>query len=750
MTDEISIGEIRNSIIHIIRRNDITELENYIQERNINFNELNNENFDILIYIIEKNVSLNIIKYIMNQCKYETFNYYIIVDNIVKTPLFLTLGKNNFELANLLIENKANINYFYNDIVNNLYHQNLLNNKNLKYILYHGLNKKAITSSLINNFIENSQNKLLEIILKYYVYDSHFILNLIKISSYNQSLSNEQLNNMLMKEQNKLIINDDMYEKAENCSNNEAIKLLFEHDKNVDKYSILTRIIKYDILKIAVDLKDIKFLKKILKYKSLNYKDYDFEEMLINVNNDNDFELLKLLISSSLKPLSKIKDKIPYAVYFNSILNRIICMNNLSLIKYLLENPEYKSKLNLNIPDNHCEFPIFTALYNNKMEIFEYLLKFDVNCTVTNNSNHVSLLSLAISTNNYRAVKSLLHKNNNLISLDKNKTNLITQAIYQNSLDILILLMQDDYCIHNIDNFNCNGFTPLILAYRLNYKKIFKFLLSFSSINTEDSNGKSILYYAIENEDIETIKKLMLKRANIHSNNLNKSKSSIIDLAISKGSEILKLFLIKGSNCNFIDKRKNTPLIYAIEQNSLSMIKLLVAYGANVNYFNPETNKTILKYAIDSGDIEIVKFLICSNANMIFENPQAIPIFGKTFKEIDNIEFEIFKYLLLKFEIKYITGNMVYKIIRLGKLDILKTLIDKNLNINIRDNDNDTPLANAIFYRNEKIANYLITLDGIDFNCKDNKGKNISDLNDEYFGKDEKYQDIYNRIRELI
>jgi ankyrin repeat protein len=603
-----------------------------------------------------------------------------------------------------------------------------------------------------------------------------------------------------MRERHKIMITEEMYERVDTSSNYEAIKPLFEND-NKDKDNILCKINHYEILEKAILIDDYSFVKEVLHYKKLNCKSYTYESNFMEANNLSNLDILKLLIDSSVEAMptvdvnvdGKKKDsgsqKVHDPRYFNLLLNILIRMENILLINYLLKNNP--SDVNLNSKDINGEYPIFNAYHRNRKDIFNYLLDYDFDCNIKN--NNVSLLSLAISNNEYELIKYLLKHNANIKETDINGNYPLIKAIYQNAIDIVILLVE--YANeHEIDMnvTDINGNTPLTLSYRLNYKTIFKYLVCYLDINMRDSNGNNILYYAIEDEDLETIRYLIHNKIDVHSiNNLNISP---FDCAIIKGKKILTLLLensnnsdiafnvpnsknetplitiiksknyslkekeniismliAKGANVNFIDEKDMTPLIYAIQEKSLSLVQMLVKNGANVNHCNPSDScKTILKYAIDSNQYEIVKYLVQCNANINFDNPYSLSLFGNTFKEIDKIDVHILEYIIVKMDVKYITGVMLYKIIRQGNLKILKSLIERKLDVNMKDSEGDSLLAIAIFYKDESIVRYLIECEGVDFNSENKRGKSIADYNEEYFGKNNSYEDIYNRVQQRI
>ena len=147
-------NEKRKKTFSMIKQNDKNALIRYFNENNIRFEDINNFDRDILIYAINNDVSIEIIQFLVQ--KYEecnlSLNYGIEFDNRYihkdvklprfENPLHLAIAKNNFEVANLLIEKGADINF---EIENMepvyLYKYHFITHENLDFMLNHGFNK---------------------------------------------------------------------------------------------------------------------------------------------------------------------------------------------------------------------------------------------------------------------------------------------------------------------------------------------------------------------------------------------------------------------------------------------------------------------------------------------------------------------------------------------------------------------------------------------------------------------------------
>lgn len=128
MNDTSKIENVRNIVIKDIKCNNIKDLKKCIEIYNINLNEINDKEFDILIFSIENNAKVEVIEFIINSCQYKTLNYsfycekgytkYISVPvgqdicyRGYKIPLLSTIAKKEFKIADVLIKYKADINY---------------------------------------------------------------------------------------------------------------------------------------------------------------------------------------------------------------------------------------------------------------------------------------------------------------------------------------------------------------------------------------------------------------------------------------------------------------------------------------------------------------------------------------------------------------------------------------------------------------------------------------------------------------
>jgi ankyrin repeat protein len=92
------------------------------------------------------------------------------------------------------------------------------------------------------------------------------------------------------------------------------------------------------------------------------------------------------------------------------------------------------------------------------------------------------------------------------------------------------------------------------------------------------------------------------------------ANTTLINKIISGNYEEIKSYLTQPDSKLFINTQNvnslKPPLIYAIENNRLDIVKLLLKEGADINYINKNNKMTSFLYACKSGHVDIINFLL--------------------------------------------------------------------------------------------------------------------------------------------
>jgi len=754
-------------IITIIRSDyncrycNISALEKFVKDNNINLKELNNEHSDILISVLQIFEESNfkddyycykVVKFILEHCQYKTLNYTFNYRrenrfHVGDVPLFSALSRNKIKVAKLLLNNGANINYNINNrrhhemnIISylcymNYYHGYPFENNVLNFILHHGFDIKEINTQLMTFLITFNHYDKLETIFRHYIYDNTLILDFLFKYRNKIVMSNHDIKNYITEAKRKIEIKESIYGVA-SCNNKcEAINILFDYDANipdnliniVQKYRLLTRAIKYNCSNLV---------KKVLNHESFNVNNVNFEKHIKDVCRSlNKGETTELFIE-----LLKEKNYNFETVNFESILLEASRRRNNEMMKLILklllniENLNEITTLNTlkikNFDQYYLVLILNVAIKINNFTLVKLLLENDelkpvMNINIADRNNETPTVASYSSTkyyskyyskdktfNHIKIFKLLIEKGAEIVFNDKKEVSLLPIAIQDREYMILKYLLKRSI---NISKRDIGVYAhPLIKAICTNDLKI---ITDYIEKVFTDEDKKNI-DYAVKNVFSITscdgypplILSYLLNRTEITSILINRV---MIDIKDYYGYSLLH---------------------YAILKEDISLVKDLIRYHADIN--NDKYTNFALDTAIKIQNKELFSLLInCDNIvvdqpNESGETPLLTLIKSQHFSLED--KKEMIEQLLKKedCDINFIEssdfnrdnddkGNtaLIYAI-KEGHPSIVKLLIDHGAEINeIYDNGN-SPMKSAIQCESLPIIELLIN-NGANIHLKD-------------------------------
>ena len=112
---------------------------------------------------------------------------------------------------------------------------------------------------------------------------------------------------------------------------------------------------------------------------------------------------------------------------------------------------------------------------------------------------------------------------------------------------------------------------------------------SVASVNTQMKNGNTPLMLAVNNNNIEVVKLLISKGADV--NAIDEFDRSALFFAVSNDNiGIAKVLINNGADVNIESKLRQTPLMLAVDKNNKDMINLLTNGDKN-DVKTPEITK---------------------------------------------------------------------------------------------------------------------------------------------------------------
>lgn len=284
---------------------------------------------------------------------------------------------------------------------------------------------------------------------------------------------------------------------------------------------------------------------------------------------------------------------------------------------------------------------------------------------------------------------------------------------------------------HPIDVLNNESETPLQLAIQAQAKPAISALIA-AGANPELVNtaGQNALILAVLSNDLATLKTLVesMQQAGqtLDFNQQDSQGLSLLHYAVKQQNLALLEYLLKaGANPELADQAQRTALFYALEQNDLAPVKMLVEHQASlsakdqaqrtpllyaVGYYVQEANDTFKQHLAER--ITLIDYLLAQGAELqaVDENTNtalhlAMPIYelgqhlieqGADIHALNQEgETAIFQVIAASYPERQITAY-------------LQTLLDKGLDINARNKYNETLLSKAVRHDKIQVMTYLL------------------------------------------
>jgi len=671
----------KNTILQIIKNDNINKLKWFIQN-----NEVKNEEYDLLTFAIENNASISIIKIILEQ--YETINYIyyeshyrrydkddINIEKLAyhdhKIPIFSAIAKNNFYLANYLIKYHS-ADAKYKDIFYYFYSQGnenitLLNKKNIKYILINKFFNKNSLQYLILNIIDMNKIffiKYLEIIFSYTSFNNELILKLLNFYYNKTPISNNQLIDIIKKDN---IIFEKHFIQSIKRENYEVTKLLFQNNI-MSRSELYEYINKYFLTEYNIKFHGYKVIEDVLKYKSLNFEIINLKDILLQIVNSEKYEIIKPIIHDIIYHPSY-----QYNVTNLEILFKESCYNDdgLKICYYIIELIYYHPIFDLNKLNLENIFINIIQSDNNRLlikEFIEKLINFNYNCSIIDFENILKEISYNPYGDDFMEYFLNLLTKYNICSVDTINFKSILMESYKNSeysnTNISKYLLK---VIFNIKNNNINDIKIELLT-----QCDTKFLSIIINIVIEMGNYK-LLKYILENESLKS--KININDKDINNNYpIFKALYTASHLAHSHTLDNIKIFdyLINyGANVNLNDSNNNPLFIIALYVENYLFINYILSQKVELEKYvvNKYYSEPILSSIIND-NLEIFQKLFSENNTHISNFKAVMDVF---FDHIGDENFDFYNNIR-KDEIniknkKIYSDNFIEELLKSDNLD---------------------------------------------------------------------------------
>ncbi|OUM59850.1 hypothetical protein PIROE2DRAFT_30584, partial [Piromyces sp. E2] len=269
--------------------------------------------------------------------------------------------------------------------------------------------------------------------------------------------------------------------------------------------------------------------------------------------------------------------------------------------------------------------------------------------------------------------------------------------------------------------------TPLIIAAKYGYFDLVRILLlRQADPNVQDDQGNTALYYAVDIQNKGIINVLVLDRNHSLLNQTNNKKENALIIATKLHCDkVVRVFLEYHANINQQDIHGNTALHYAVQMNILDIINDLTYSQANITIKNNEGHSILLRSCMENSNEKVIKWLLTMNIN-----PYIIDSHGMTAlmyaARNPSLEFVVRYFIDMNNEkvLSQVDNNGENVLFHaIYNLKVFKLLVKTSIDINHRNNDQDTVLLYCCKHEDARFAiPFLVNHPELDVNIPDKEG----------------------------
>ncbi|ORX61169.1 ankyrin [Piromyces finnis] len=366
---------------------------------------------------------------------------------------------------------------------------------------------------------------------------------------------------------------------------------------------------------------------------------------------------------------------------------------------------------NINGVDENHDTAMIIAVRNGNYEIVKKLVKRNADITIRDKDHNTPLMIAIRSKENIPIIKIILSQPNNTLHYrDKNGKTAFLLSIENYFLGVTKLLLEFGASLSDLDSKKNNA---LMIACKFGKEEMVHYLIENKSIdlNAQNANLNTALIKACKYSYNSTTVAILLNEknnCNLEIKN-NKGNTALLVACLNKNIDIAKHLLNHNANVEVINNENVTPFVIACQNNDIAMANMLInSYKCKVNYDDPITQEKMSDCfinAVENGQQQLVLLLLNNGykINISNRNNGFYKLLSALITATNNAYYKILDEILSKpyfSEIlkEFRQTTVLITACKLLKKKTIELLINYQIDVNVRDDHNNTALIEASNY----------------------------------------------------
>lgn len=358
---------------------------------------------------------------------------------------------------------------------------------------------------------------------------------------------------------------------------------------------------------------------------------------------------------------------------------------------------------------------LWLAAGEGKADLVKYLLNKGAKCDNKRMDGITALMAACIG-GHLDVAKLLINAGSDVQAVDQDGLSAIMNAAENGSVPVVSYLIDHGA---SPTNMSTTGFTPLIVAAAGGHLGVVETLISRGAeVDVMHPEGVNALMYAAAGGHEAVVSFLIEKGAAVNALHSN-GGSALMEAATAGNISVVKKLIEKGADVMIVDNDKVTALMSAASQGHLEASELLIELGVPVDAV-ADSGGTALMFAAGGGHLNVSKLLLAkgSDPNIRVKATdeyieQVAEAIAKGTEEVE----------------PHVDGvTSLHVAATGGHLSVIKLLLENGANPRVKDDEDKTPLLNAVDGNFGDVAFSLVE-NGADPNDvyvdKDGRGHNL-------------------------